>query len=156
MHIDITHIPFSRYGAYIAVTREAGRDGAAAARQLIVQSARRRFDEGPVYALTFGEDGEEDFICSASPEAVTVKNEHGTARLYIRDDDTLVLDSEGLAVRLRQLAYGYRYCEMSCRKAKGNYENFDALTGKGLRAPGYTWSASVYMLLQDELQKRRI
>ena len=39
---------------------------------------------------------------------------------------------------------------MSCKKAKGNYENFDALTGKGLRAPGYTWSASVYMLLHWE------
>ena len=43
-----------------------------------------------------------------------------------------------------------RYCNMSCRKAKGNYENFDALTGLGLRAPGYTWSASVYMLLHWE------
>jgi hypothetical protein len=39
---------------------------------------------------------------------------------------------------------------MSCRRAKGNYENFDALTGKGWRAPGYTWSASVYLLLQKE------
>ena len=43
-----------------------------------------------------------------------------------------------------------RYCAMSCRRAKGNYENFDALTGKGWRAPGYTWSASVYLLLQKE------
>ena len=43
-----------------------------------------------------------------------------------------------------------RYCEMTSKKAKGNYENFDALTGKGLRAPGYTWSASVYMLLRKE------
>ncbi|MDR1430021.1 MAG: hypothetical protein LBI85_06995, partial [Spirochaetaceae bacterium] len=40
-----------------------------------------------------------------------------------------------------------RYIRLSCHTAKGNYENFDALTGKGLRAPGYTWSASVYMLL---------
>ena len=25
--IDITHIPFSRYGAYLAVTRDEGKDG---------------------------------------------------------------------------------------------------------------------------------
>jgi len=43
-----------------------------------------------------------------------------------------------------------RYCRMSDSKAHGNYENFDALTGKGLRAPGYTWSASVYMLFRNE------
>jgi hypothetical protein len=40
-----------------------------------------------------------------------------------------------------------RYINMTAKIAKGNYENFDALSGKGLRAPGYTWSASVYMLL---------
>jgi glycogen debranching enzyme len=43
-----------------------------------------------------------------------------------------------------------RYIRLSWNTAKGNYENFDALTGKGLRAPGYTWSASVYMLLKWE------
>ena len=41
---------------------------------------------------------------------------------------------------------------MSRELAKGNYENFDALTGKGLCAPGYTWSASVYMLLHWEFE----
>jgi hypothetical protein len=43
-----------------------------------------------------------------------------------------------------------RYIKMSAGTAKGNYENFDALSGKGLRAPGYTWSASVYMLFCEE------
>jgi glycogen debranching enzyme len=43
-----------------------------------------------------------------------------------------------------------RYLRLSCHVAKGNYENFDAITGRGLRAPGYTWSASVYMLLRWE------
>ncbi|MCR5264593.1 MAG: hypothetical protein K6D94_12000 [Clostridiales bacterium] len=46
-----------------------------------------------------------------------------------------------------------RYCRMSREKAKGNYENFDALTGLGRRAPGYTWAASVYMLLRCEYGK---
>jgi hypothetical protein len=43
-----------------------------------------------------------------------------------------------------------RYIRMSAETAKGNYENFDALSGRGLRAPGYTWSASVYMLFCEE------
>jgi hypothetical protein len=43
-----------------------------------------------------------------------------------------------------------RYIRMSAKIARGNYENFDALSGKGLRAPGYTWSASVYMLFCEE------
>jgi hypothetical protein len=43
-----------------------------------------------------------------------------------------------------------RYINMSAKIAKGNYENFDALSGKGLRAPGYTWSASVYILFCGE------
>ena len=43
-----------------------------------------------------------------------------------------------------------RYCAMSARQAKGNYEHFDALTGLGRRAPGCTWAASVYMLLHRE------
>jgi len=43
-----------------------------------------------------------------------------------------------------------RYCRMTDTVACGNYENFDAITGKGLCAPGYTWSASVYMLFRNE------
>jgi glycogen debranching enzyme len=43
-----------------------------------------------------------------------------------------------------------RYINLSANVARGNYENFNALTGKGFRAPGYTWSASVYMVLKWE------
>jgi putative isomerase len=37
-----------------------------------------------------------------------------------------------------------RFCAL-CAEAGGNYENFDALTGRGLRAPGYTWTAAVHL-----------
>ena len=40
-----------------------------------------------------------------------------------------------------------RFVDMCAFVAEGNYENFDPLTGKGLCAPGYTWTASVYMCL---------
>ena len=103
--IDITHIPFSRYGAYVSITRNAGKNGEKDAKELIIHSARRRFEEGPVFALTFGDA--EDFNCNAVPEAITIKNEHGNARLYIRDDDTIVIESNGLDLNLRQLHFGY-------------------------------------------------
>src|SRR5208282_1362720 len=45
------------------------------------------------------------------------------------------------------------FCDMVA-KAGGHYENYDALTGKGLRDQGYTWTASVNsMLLNDQLTK---
>lgn len=44
-----------------------------------------------------------------------------------------------------------KYLHMVIDIAKGNYENFDALTGSGLRAPGYTWTASVTLLLMHEI-----
>lgn len=41
-----------------------------------------------------------------------------------------------------------KFCDMC--KASGFPENFDALTGKGLRDPGYTWTASVFLALAHE------
>ena len=75
--IDITHIPFSRYGAYLAVTRDEGKDGTGDAKELVIQCARRRFEESPLFSLTFGGEAPEDFSCSAVPELLTVGNENG-------------------------------------------------------------------------------
>lgn len=47
---------------------------------------------------------------------------------------------------------GKGFCHMVKDIAHGNYENFDAVTGAGLRAPGYTWTASVYLLLEKEFR----
>jgi len=43
-----------------------------------------------------------------------------------------------------------RYLDMVVNVAKGNYENYDALSGKGLCVKGHTWTASVTMLLMHE------
>jgi len=50
-----------------------------------------------------------------------------------------------------QLAAGIasRFCAMCARN--GFAENFDAITGKGLRDTGYTWTASVFLLLAASL-----
>ncbi len=46
-----------------------------------------------------------------------------------------------------------RFCDCIQHIAKGNYENFDALTGEGLRAPGYSWTAAVNLQLIIEMNK---
>ena len=78
--IDITHIPFSRYGAYLAVTRDEGKNGERDAKELVIQCARRRFEESPLFSLTFGKDAPEDFTCSAVPELLTVECGNGIVR----------------------------------------------------------------------------
>jgi glycogen debranching enzyme len=42
------------------------------------------------------------------------------------------------------------FCDM-CAPQAGMYENYDALTGRGLRDPAYTWTASVFLLLAEWL-----
>ncbi len=43
-----------------------------------------------------------------------------------------------------------RFCEM-CVHDPGFWENYDAITGKGLRCPGYSWTAAVFILLAQWL-----
>lgn len=43
-----------------------------------------------------------------------------------------------------------RFCDMIGQRAGGNFENFDAISGKGLCASGYTWTAAVNLLLMEE------
>lgn len=45
-----------------------------------------------------------------------------------------------------------RFCNM-CLQEPGFWENYDALTGKGLRCPGYSWTASIFLLLAEWLEK---
>jgi hypothetical protein len=60
---------------------------------------------------------------------------------------------EGLdAVGEKALARDLRrkFCEMAARS--GMAENFDAMTGEGLRDPAYTWTSSVFLIFAHELQ----
>jgi putative isomerase len=57
------------------------------------------------------------------------------------------LDSAGehaLAKKLRE-----DFCRMA--QQGGMYENFDAVTGDGLRDPAYTWTSSVYLIFAHQL-----
>jgi hypothetical protein len=42
----------------------------------------------------------------------------------------------------------------TCEKS-GFAENFDALTGEGLRDRAYTWTAGAYLLLAEDAERRR-
>jgi glycogen debranching enzyme len=44
-----------------------------------------------------------------------------------------------------------RFCDTIQHIAGGNYENFDARTGQGLRAPGYSWTAAVNLVFLMEM-----
>jgi len=57
------------------------------------------------------------------------------------------LDSVGetsLARKVRE-----EFCQMA--QQSGMYENFDAMTGEGLRDPAYTWASSVYLIFAHQL-----
>lgn len=47
-----------------------------------------------------------------------------------------------------------KFCDMIAFTAHGDFENFNALTGEGLRASGYTWTSSVNILLQQLILNR--
>jgi hypothetical protein len=61
---------------------------------------------------------------------------------YLIVDGLMRADEKELALTIAQ-----RFCDMIAFTANGDFENFDALTGKGLRASGYTWTSSVNLLL---------
>jgi putative isomerase len=45
-----------------------------------------------------------------------------------------------------------RFCNL-CLQVPGFWENYDALSGQGLRCPGYTWTASIFLLLAEWLER---
>ncbi len=50
-------------------------------------------------------------------------------------------------------AIAERFCNM-CLRSPGFWENYDALTGQGLRCPGYSWTSSVFIMLANQLYQR--
>ncbi len=45
-----------------------------------------------------------------------------------------------------------RFCDL-CVGDPGFWENYDALTGKGLRCPGYSWTAAAFLLMAEYLRE---
>jgi glycogen debranching enzyme len=68
---------------------------------------------------------------------------------YLIFDGLVAAGEDKLATLIAQ-----RFCDL-CAQDAGFWENYDALTGKGLRCPGYTWTASVFLLLARWLEDNR-
>jgi glycogen debranching enzyme len=66
---------------------------------------------------------------------------------------TMIITEGLLAVGEKQLARQLRrdFCEMV--SDSGMAENFDAITGEGLRDPAYTWTSSVFLIFAHELTR---
>lgn len=67
---------------------------------------------------------------------------------YLIVDGLLNAGEAELAVEIAR-----KFCDMIAFTAGGDFENFNALTGEGLRASGYTWTSSVNLLLQQVILK---
>lgn len=145
--IDITHIPFSRYGAGVSVSRDEGK------KELIIHNVKRRFEEGAMFSLTFGKDGTQDFTCMANPEKIQVENESGYAQIYIRDDQTIGIESFGMDLILSQLqsnGYGVEESRRSFRMISVEQRTYTTLAvenGIGyLEGPFEKYSSSNYLI----------
>jgi hypothetical protein len=57
------------------------------------------------------------------------------------------LESSGQTEFARELKL--RYCRMAAKN--GLTENYDAVSGRGLRDGAYTWSASVFLIFAHDL-----
>jgi putative isomerase len=90
-----------------------------------------------------------------STEALTSKSytPDGYWRGPIRAPSTMIL-TDGLD-HMGQRKLADRLRKAFCRMAQehGMSENFDALTGDGLRDPAYTWTSSVYLIFANQLYK---
>lgn len=104
MNIDIRHIPFSRYGAYVALSAEKDKPA------LTIHNDRRRFAEDDAWKLEIWENGSPaQYQISAVPECVRITCETGVVTAYIRDDDTVVFTSTGPQLRFMPTADIFSY-----------------------------------------------
>ncbi|MBO4392107.1 MAG: hypothetical protein J5816_02255 [Clostridia bacterium] len=112
--IDISHIPFSRYGAYAAIAAVPANSERTSFKELILLYSKLRGGESPMFSVKVGTDEPREFACTADPGSVKISTDRGFATLYIRDDDTIVIDSEGLDFHFDTVSrgtYGTEYGE---------------------------------------------
>ncbi len=131
--IDISNIPFSRYGAYVSVNYDEGEN------YLTIHNVQRRFGEDKAFVLTFRVENEPvKFTAKATPYLFCVDSSQGTALIYIRNDRSLVIKSNGLDLYLKQISekgYGIKDgndCYKIISVDKRTYTTINILKGKGI------------------------
>src|SRR5665647_1136312 len=107
MQIDISKIPFSKYGSLISITRDDDSGN------LTIRNIRQKWGLEKIFTLSFLKDSKEiKYELDVTPSAVNVLSREGTARVYLKGDQGLVVDSRGLDVRIKltenQHGFGYK------------------------------------------------
>ena len=80
--IDITHIPFSRYGAYLAVTRDPDRDG----KSVDKESGSYFISDTALFVIRDEADGAAKYRVVGSNEMIAAIGENSDVRLWLNAD----------------------------------------------------------------------
>jgi putative isomerase len=130
--MNLAHIPFSRYGSYMAVNRDSS------LQNLMVHYVQRRFGEDKAFLLNFHNDGDAvDCVCDMHPHYLSVKAGNGSATIFVRDDHTIAIEAEGIDmtfVSQTKHGYGTRYGENEFGVISTNqrtFTRFYLLEGQG-------------------------
>lgn len=144
--IDIAKVPFSKYGSYLSVCHDPVENC------FTVHNARRMFGEDHILTIILEAGGQamKDFKVSATPALATISCAKGTAKIYLRNDNALAIESEGLGLQLQmapgKVSWGYedevyptRYgiqvadnCFKMIRVDARLYTTIDVLEGKAI------------------------
>ena len=105
--INLDHIPFSRYGAYVSVNRDR-KNGL-----FVIHNVERRFGEDEAFTLQFTRGGNSvDYTYEMRPDRITVTADRGSATIFVRGDHTLAFEAHGLDLEFRAITghgYGTEY-----------------------------------------------
>lgn len=96
MHIDMVRTPFSRARSYLSITQDGK------SQTLFLRQVRHKVGGGPLMEIDFFREEQAcDVRIAAEPAVINVSSDDGRARLYLRGTDELVIESQGLDVRLQ-------------------------------------------------------
>ena len=111
--IQIHETPFSRYGAYVSVCHKPGEN------VLTVHNVKRGFGQDEAFTLKFLRNNRPvDIQIDARPHVLHIDSGEGRAKIYIRDDYSLVIACSSLDVSLELLSkngYGFFDGKNTCK-----------------------------------------
>ena len=129
--IQIHETPFSRYGAYISVCYKPGEN------KLTVHNVKRRFGQDEAFELSFLKNNfPADIQIDAQAYVMNIISDEGSARIFIRDDYSLVIECSSLDVSLKLLSrngYGFYDGKKNCKVIdviNRYYSSMNIQTGK--------------------------
>lgn len=131
--MNLDHIPFSRYGAYVSVNKDK------TLKDLMVHYVQRCFSLDQAFLLQFRSGGRNvEYTCEMHPHCLKIKAAEGQAVMFIRDDYTLAVETTGLDLAFSSQAshgYGTSYGDKEFGVISVNqctYSRFRIFQGEGI------------------------